>query len=79
MTNMTYKILSSLWWTNVDGCIGVVAVETFVDEWKAYIGIGFGYSQEGDEQRVAMLGCGLRPEQAHGFFPRFDIEKYKDS
>lgn len=77
MNNKYYEVLASKWFTSVDGCIGVVAVETFTNEWKAYIGIADGYNQQGDEQHIAMYGSGLLPEEAHGFFPHLNIEKYK--
>jgi hypothetical protein len=83
-----YKILDTLWFTNVtvtrftpydDSCIGVVAVETYepTGEWKAYIGMGAGVNKSTDEQQIARHGSGLLPQQAQGFFPNLDIEKYK--
>lgn len=57
--------------------IGVVAIETYTDEWKAYIGASHGYNKKMDEQNVAAYGSSLLPEEAHGFFPKLDISKYK--
>ena len=83
---MSYKILDAYWFTNTSlelmtglesACIGIVAVETYTDEWKAYIGVSNGVSSEGDKQLIAMLGSGLFAEQAAPFFPRLDITKYK--
>lgn len=76
---MEYKILGAKWWNNVDGSIGIVAVETKLGggEWKAYIGIASGLHEKMDEQHVAAYGNGLQPEEAHGIFPYLDIEKYK--
>jgi len=78
---LAYKILHSRWWTTKDGCIGIVAVDTGKDihpgEWKACIGIGYGFSIKGDEQYVAAWGSGLQPEEAQVFFSWLDIEKYK--
>ena len=73
----SYTILAPRWYNNMDGCVGVVAIQTFEDEWKAYIGLASGFHQEMDEQHVAACGNGLAPEEAHGFFPYLDIEKYK--
>jgi len=83
-----YKILGSRWFTNpsiallfhrpdLDGVIGVVAVETHIDEWKAYIGVSYGHNRQTDEQNIARSGSGLSPKEAHGFFPCLDITKYK--
>ncbi len=74
---MSYKILASRWFSTDRGGIGVVAIETFIDEWAAYIGIGDGFSQRTDEQYVARLGTKLLAEEAHGFFGHLDILKYK--
>lgn len=70
--------MASTWRNNMLACIGIVAIETFEDEWKAYISIvppeG---SEKSHEQFVAAFGAPLLPGEAHGFFPQFDIEKYK--
>ena len=77
------KILADRWFTNKDGCMGVVAARTndhepdAPDEWKAYLGLGSGYNLESDQQYIAMWGSGLDPGEAHGFFPHLDIERYK--
>jgi len=83
-----YKILDSHWWTNgtlahmvldfnTTACVGIIAVETYTDQWKAYIGVGYGRDKHIDEQNVARYGSSLSPEEAQGFFPNLDIEKYK--
>lgn len=74
---MNYKILASRWFSTDRGGIGIVAIETFTDEWAAYIGIGDGLNQQTDELYVAKLGNKLLPEEAHGFFGHLDITKYK--
>lgn len=77
---MEYKVVASKWFTNQQGCIGIVAVEDPVmDTWKAYIGIGAGGNEKLDEQLIAAYGTGLYPEHAAGFFHWLDIKKYKDS
>lgn len=74
---MAYKILDSSWRNTMFACIGIVAIETFTDEWKAYINVCHGDNQQADEQLVAATGAPLLPEEAHGFFPSLDITKYK--
>ena len=92
MNQPKYKILDSKWYSNATTVllsdietaqIGIVAIKSNthepddVLEWKAYIGLSSGIDQESDEQRVAMLGSPLSPEQAAGFFPQLPIGAYK--
>lgn len=74
-----YKILRWRWLTTPMGVIGIVAIETRqgTQEWKAYIGVGLGINQKADEQQIAAMGASLEPQEAHGFFPSLDIERYK--
>lgn len=74
-----YKILDSVWFNPGNRVIGIVAVETFTDQWKAYIDTASGYNQKLDEQMIAARGAGLRWDMAHAIFPRLDIRKYKDA
>lgn len=74
---MSYTILASNWRNTMFACIGIVAVETYADEWKAYINVCRGDNQQADEQFVAGMGAPLLPEEAHGFFPSLDITHYK--
>jgi hypothetical protein len=85
MPKTRYTVLDARWFSNASsaslmyidsGCIGVVAIESFPGQWKAYIGLGYGISRESDEQRIAGVGSKLLPEMAHGFFPGLDIKKY---
>ncbi len=71
------KILASRWLTPRSDTIGIVAVETFRDEWKAYIGTAAGHDVKFDERFVAKWGAALSAEEAHGFFPHLDSTKYK--
>lgn len=75
---MEYKILGSVWFNPGTEVIGIVAVETFTDQWKAYIGTAFGFDQKSDEQIIAAQGAGLHWDMAQGIFPHLDIRKYKD-
>ena len=72
-----YKILDTRWFTPRMDTIGVVAIETFGDTWKAFLGTVPGHDRQFDEQFVAAWGAGLSPEEAHGFFPHLDVAKYK--
>ena len=37
------KIISSTWHNTASGeCMGVVAIQSFKDTWKAYVGVGKG-------------------------------------
>ena len=72
-----YKILGARWFTPRMDTIGIVAVETFNDTWKAFLGTAAGHDQKFDERFVASWGAGLSPEEAHGFFPHLDIKAYK--
>lgn len=73
-----YTILDSHWWNTTDTLIGAVAVQTGENEWKGYIGTASGLDIKRDEQAVARDGAGLQPEEAHVFFPRLQIGRYKD-
>ncbi len=72
-----YKVLGARWFTPRMDTIGIVAVETFNDTWKAFLGTAAGHDQTFDEQFVASWGASLSPEEAHGFFPHLDIKAYK--
>ena len=72
-----YTILATRWWTPHTKTIGIVAIECFPDEWKAYIEVAPGVNEQDDAQHVAAWGAGLTPEEARGFFPHLPIEKYK--
>jgi len=74
-----YTIIDSKWFS---GQIGIVAIRTGLHdplsaEWKAYIGIGHGRNVDADEQHIAAWGSPLSPQEAQGFFPYLDIDKYK--
>ena len=66
------------WWNTGSACIGAVAVETFREEWKAYIGVASGASVSHDTLMIARTGASLTPEEARGIFPSIDASKYKD-
>lgn len=74
---LEHKILGSIWFPARAGVIGVVAVVTGPDQWRASIGIAYGVNRTIDEQRIAGNGSPLTVDQAGGFFLDLDIEKYK--
>lgn len=82
------KILAELYFTSstphgADKLVGIVAAET--DEhlpqeertWQSYLAVVTGTDQKQDAQLAANYGQKLSAEQAIGFFPQFEIEKYK--
>jgi hypothetical protein len=59
------------------GTIGIVAVETYRDEWQAYIGVITNeWSEDYALQQLAGWGIILSGEEAHAFFPQLDITTY---
>lgn len=58
------KILDSYWFTEMGGTkpIGIVAVRTDHDGLKYYIGTGYGFDRELDEQRIAKKGARFHPK-----------------
>lgn len=76
-----YKVIDTFWIhsTRLRGdkslSVGVVATETN-GGWRAYVGLSTSKEEIEDEQKVAALGQKLLADQAHGFFPKFDIKKY---
>ena len=51
------KVLDKLWFTNKDGCIGIVVIEEDVTgDRKAYIGVGQGNSEEVDTEQILAWG-----------------------
>jgi len=73
---MDYKILGSKWHTSGTGMIGIVAIKSHEDIWKAYIGIAIGLNEKEDEQHIAKLGNKLNSRVASAYFPNFDINNY---
>ena len=75
-------ILARRWITMLGAYVGVVAARTGMHEpeqgeWMAYIGLAGGMDGREDALRIAQWGAKLSPHEAHGFFPRLDISKYK--
>lgn len=86
--NKPYKILDSRWWTPpLPGqtimdlpsyCIGAVAVDSYKDDWKVYMGFGFGVDEESDCQQIAQHGMPIGSrEAACGLFPQLDPGKFR--
>ena len=51
------KVLETLWFTNTQGCIGIVVGEEDVTgDKKAYIGIGNGASEKEDTEAILAWG-----------------------
>lgn len=72
-----YIILGVRWFTTQNTHFGIVAVQTFDNEWKAYIGPAKGYDADADAQSVAKWGTALSPQEAVGFFPSLNVALYK--
>lgn len=70
---MEYKVLGSVWF----GTIGIVAVRSFNDDWKCYIGIGTGYSKALDQQEIAQLGKPVGKDIATAVFKELDPKCFK--
>lgn len=69
---MNLKVIDSVWF----GQIGIVAIQSGEDKWKAYIGSAFSGSQYEDEQFVAKLGKPTGKGIAVGAFPDLDPDKF---
>ena len=51
------KVIESLWFTNLDGCIGIVVVEEDVTgDRKAYIGPASGTDKRADTEQISAWG-----------------------
>jgi len=51
------KVIETLWFTNRDGCIGIVIIEEDVTgDRKAYIGPGSGHNQKADTEQIMAWG-----------------------
>ena len=76
---MEYTILGVRWIGSSRGQLGVVAFESYNDEWLATIGVAKDtHSAEYSVEDIARWGAKLLPQEAHGFFPELDVTKYKD-
>lgn len=84
--SLKYEILGSVWYTpfmlpsvNLDMCIGIVAIRSGKgDDWKCYIGYGFGEDEDYDAQLVAGQGIPVANEaMACALFPDLKPEGYK--
>lgn len=66
---MSGKILQSLWFTEMGSAypIGIVLVATEFGS-KAYIGTGYGYSKERDEQKIVDTGAKFPLQAANKLF-----------
>jgi len=51
------KIIDALWFTNIDGCIGIIVIEEDVTgDRKAYIGSARGKDQKVDTEKILAWG-----------------------
>lgn len=51
------KVIDKLWFTNMDGCIGIIIVEEDITgDRKAYIGFGKGHDAQADTERILAWG-----------------------
>ena len=71
------EIIESTWHTVMCGkIIGVVAIRSYENTWKAYIGIASGFDEKMDEQAIARDGAKLSEKVAYAYFPSLDVENY---
>ena len=57
------KFIDVQWYSGVMGTVGIVAIESEVTgERKFYIGVGDGYSEQSDIQRIMTNGMPVYPE-----------------
>lgn len=75
---MAYTILDVQWRTGGTGTVGIVAIATYADTWKAVIGVAPGQSEHEDSHFIAGFGAALSRDEAHAFFPHYDSTKYKE-
>ena len=59
------KIIESYWFSNMtsDLPVGIVIMKTSIGELKAYIGNGYGFNREYDENRIAEWGAPFPAKQ----------------
>lgn len=62
------RILDSTWFTNRDGCTGIVAVEDEYDGVKYYIGHVRGLDEKQDAQHVAEWGSTFPTDAGKALF-----------
>jgi hypothetical protein len=62
------EILGSIWFTNKDGCTGIVRVQTEYDGIKYFIGRVQGYNQRNDEEYLANWGSTFPTESGNVLF-----------
>jgi len=71
---MTYKIVGTEWRTS-NKTVGIVAIETDLGGWKAYIGVPDGEDEDADIAAIAAFGAKLNKLEALAFFPYLDKNK----
>lgn len=76
---MKYNIIRSTWYSPGSGrVIGVVAIKSHGDSWRAFIDVVRGLDEHLDEQDVAKYGSPLSKKVAQGYFPELNIEEYRN-
>lgn len=52
------KVIEALWFTDLDGCVGIVVVEEDItSDRKAYIGPASGTNEKTDTEQILAWGC----------------------
>lgn len=72
------KKIKAVEWRSGTETVGIVAVEGENGLWRAYIGVGKGYSEDGDAQHIADYGAKLSKTEAVAFFPLLDADKFDE-
>ena len=73
-----YKILGRDWYSTRGALVGIIAVETFENQWRAYMSVVKGQSQREDEQTIATYGSPLPEEVARAYFSLLKEMNYKN-
>lgn len=69
------KFQSTLWFSSMAGCYGIVMGEDEVTgEYKAYIGAAGGLDEEEDIEKISTWGAPVAPSQAAALFLHFKTE-----
>lgn len=76
LVKQNISIIGREWHTHNNQCIGVIAIQSYKNQWKAYIGVGIGIDEEVDAYQIAILGSKLPKIVACAYFPHLDPEEW---
>lgn len=57
------KILNAEWFSNPQGCFGIVTIKNDIGEIKSYLGLGDGRSEHEDIEYIAKTGAKVDVKQ----------------